>query len=156
MQVSYASNDSVQAKAKQGVISLGAKVTLGDYVVEGAGEYDVAGIQCETHYAEQALVYLISAEDLTLTFVSKPDPSCTKVENIENTNILVIDLPSDVTMESVKGIIKAVEPAYVLLIGSGATPEFTSGLGLPPFEGTVLKTSRSGLPIEGTFLVPRT
>jgi hypothetical protein len=155
MVISYQSNDTVSIKTKQESILVGGGITIGSYTIPGAGEYDIASIQCEGQFIEKSIVYFLRAEDLTITFVDDADTSVTKVDDASNTDILILDLRSDSESDKVKTIIKGIEPSYVLLIGAGATPEFTAGLGLNPFESSTLKIVRSGLPMEGTFLVPR-
>lgn len=154
MIISHQSDGSVSVKTKTETISIGNTVSIGNRVIETAGEYDIAAIQCEAEYLDKATVYFFRTEELTLAFLSALDDSITKVDDASNTDILVVDIRSDDTAEKLKQILKSIEPSYLFLVGGGATKEFGDSLGLPAHEGNTLKITRSGLPLEGTFLVP--
>jgi hypothetical protein len=152
MLISLLSNDSVQVKTKTSSMAIGNGVTIGTYSIPGAGEYDIAGIQCEAVYADTALCYYMRAEDLQITFVDGPDLSMAKQDEASRTDILIIDLRSDTEVSTVKSLIKSVEPSYIALIGAGVTADFLSGLALP-HQASPLKLTRSSLPIEGSYLL---
>ena len=154
MTISYQANDTVTAVTKNRTVTLGKDVLLEKYVVPGAGEYDVAGIQCEAVQLPTATVYFIRAEDLKLTFMSHVDSEVIKLDDASATNILAVEVRSDDKPSDLKPILKALEPSYVFLIGAGATPEFNAELGLTAYESSTLKATHAGLPLEGTFLVP--
>jgi hypothetical protein len=154
MNISYQSNDSLTISSKGRTVVVGAEVKVENYVIPGAGEYDIATIQCEAYHLGQGLLYLIRSEDLTVTYLSKIDQEATKGEGVSTTNILIVDVRSDDKPEDLKPIVNRLEPSYVLLIGAGATPEFRSALSLPAYEGGALKVPTSSLPEQGTFLVP--
>ena len=155
MVITYLSNDSVSVKTKTDTVLLGNGVTIGSYAVPGAGEYDVASIQCEGIYLDKATAYFIRTEDLTITYLTDTDKSVTKLDEASAADILVADLRSDAEVDDLKSIVKAVEPFYVLLVGAGATAEMSAALGLSLYESSSLKITRTGLPLEGTFLVPK-
>lgn len=154
MIISYTATGDVQLKTKTEPVILGSSIKIGDYTIPGPGEYDIASIQCEGQAVSGAFVYFVRDEDLMITFITKLDTATAKIDGISDTAILVLDIRSDDTVEAAKGIIKAVEPAYVLLIGAGATPEFTAQLGIPLAESSTLKVTRAGLPLEGTSIIP--
>ena len=151
MNISYQANGTVSVNTKNQVINLGSEVKIGSYTVPGAGEYDVAAIQCEVTALSRGLAYFIHTEDLTVTLLSVINPEVAKLDDAASTNILVVYVRSDDQPEALKPILKILEPSYVFLLG--ASPEFRLSLGLPDYEGTTLKVTRSGLPLEGTFLV---
>jgi len=126
---------------------------LEEYAVPGAGEYDVAGIQCESHVYPEGAAYFLRAEDLVIAYFTGPVKEATKVEGASNTAVLVLDVRSNETGDDYKTLIKAMEPSYVFVRGAGATPEFRASLGLAPFEGSTLKVTVTSLPLEGTQLV---
>jgi len=153
MQISYQSDGSVLASTKNKSVRLGAQVVIDNYVVPGAGEYDVAAIQCEAHAFSDGLAYFVHLEDLTISYLTTLTTELTKLDEASSTDILVVDLRSDNTAEQFKPILKALEPSYVFLTGSGATPELIEKLGLTKQEGDNLKVTKSSLPMEGTFLI---
>lgn len=153
MQVTQQTNGNVQISTKTSPISIGAEVKIGNYSVPGAGEYDVDTIQCEVSNLSNGLVYFIRSEELTVTYLSKLNPEITKLDDASSTNILIVDINSEDKPEQLKPILKALEPSYLLLTGAGATQEFLEELALPKYGNNVLKITRSGLPLEGTFLV---
>lgn len=152
MVISYQSNGTVSIKAKNETIAIGEGITIGSYKIQSAGEYDVAGIQCDATHLETATAFLVRTEDLTVTFLNNVDTSITKLDEASNTDILIIDVRSDSKIEDVKTILKTVEPFYLLLIGSGASSGILQELGLPLIEGQ-LKVTRTSLPLEGTQLL---
>lgn len=152
MQISYASQ-GLTAKSKDQVIQLGSTVTVNGYAIEGAGEYDVAGVQLEVANLERALAFFIRVEDLTLTYLSGADPKVVDLDQASSTDILLIEVASDQGIDQLKPILKALEPGYLFLIGPGATPELRTQLNLPVEPSSTLKVSRLSLPQEGTFLV---
>ncbi len=154
MQISYTSTGNVQLKTKTVPVTLGGGVTIGDRVVSGPGEYDIANIQCEGKALPLATAYFIRDEDLWITYLTNLDAEVTKLDDASETAILVLDIKSDNTPASAKAIIKALEPAYVFLSGPGATAEFMAELGVPLGEAGSLKITRTGLPLEGTTLIP--
>jgi hypothetical protein len=155
MQISYQPDGSLTAAIKGTSVRFGAEVRIGDYSVPGAGEYDVAAIQCEAHALPAGLAYFLHAEDLTITYLSALVSEVTKIDEASSTDILIADLRSDSSPDDFRPILKSLEPSYVFLTGSGATPEFGQSLGLSAYEGASLKVTRSSLPLEGTFLVSR-
>jgi hypothetical protein len=155
MVITYLPNDKVSVKTKTETITFGDGVVIGDYSIPGAGEYEVASIQCEASYLEKATAYFVFTEDLNVTFLSDVDQSVTKEDSASKTDILVIDVRSDGGAAQIKNIVKAIEPSYVFLIGSGSHSELVESLGLTPFDGSTLKITRTGLPLEGTFLVSK-
>jgi hypothetical protein len=155
MNISYTATGDVQLKTKTEPVILGSSVKIGNYTVPGPGEYDVASIQCEGQAVSGACVYFVRDEDLLITYSPTLDPSIAKLDAISETSVLVLDLPSDVTPDQVKSIVKSVEPAYLFLIGAGATQDFSNLLEIPQAEGSSLKVTRIGLPLEGTQLVTR-
>ena len=155
MNISYPAHDGVVIATKNRAISLGQEVRIGDYLIPGAGEFDIAGIQCEVHFATQGLVYFIRLEELQITFLSEINSQVISLADAASTNILVINLRSSDQPETLTPILKGLEPSFVFLFGPGATKEFIQSLSLPNHDSNVLKITRSGLPLEGTYLVSR-
>lgn len=155
MHISHTSTGTVLLKTKTEQVNLGSEVTIGSYTVPGAGEYDIATIQCESYNLARGTAYIIRAEDLVVTFLSEISAEVGTLDDASNTDILVVDVRSNNTVDELKPIVKALEPAYLFLIGEGATPEFASLLNLPLGEAGSLKVSKTGLPLEGTSLIPR-
>jgi len=153
MQISYQSDGTVGIVSKGKSVHLGSVTKIEDYTIPGAGEYDVAAVQCEVHALPGGLAYFFHVEDITITFLTSLLPEVTSLDEASSTDILVVDLRSDATADQFKSILKRLEPSYVMLMGSGATPELAQALGLPPFEGSALKITRTSLPEEGTFLL---
>jgi hypothetical protein len=154
MTISYQTNGSVVVQTKNHTVRLGDTVQLDEYTIPGAGEFDVAAIQCEAYSLAEGTVYFVHSEDITVSYFSGIAPGGTKLEEASSTNILVVDVKSNDQADKLKAIVKSMEPSYVFLIGSGATPEFRAELGLNAYENSTLKVSRTGLPLEGTWLIP--
>ena len=153
MQITYTAQGYVQLKTKTVPVTLGGQVTIGEKVISGPGEYDIATIQCEGVALPLAIAYFVRDEDLLVTYLTHLDPDVTKLDGASDTAILVLDIASDDTAGSAKSIVKALEPAYVFLTGPGATSAFIEELGVPKGEDSSLKVTRTGLPLEGTTLI---
>jgi hypothetical protein len=153
MVISYTSSGEVSIKTKTETVVLNGGVTIGSFVVPGPGEYDIAGIQCEARALTQSAAYFLRTEDLTITFLGLIEQGVTELDDASATHVLVVDVRSDDKPETLKPIVKALEPSYVLLTGAGATPTFASALNLPAADGDSLKLTRAGLPLEGTYLL---
>lgn len=154
MIISYTSNGDVSVKTKTETVQLGGQVQIGSFVVPGPGEYDIADIQCEAKALTESYASFLRTEDLTVTFLATIESGVTKLDDASSTNVLVVDVRSNDQADSLKPIVKSIEPSYVVLTGAGATPEFAAALGLPPVEAP-LKLTRAGLPLEGTYLLNR-
>lgn len=154
MTITQTSADTISIKTKNELVTVGDGVTIGSYHISGAGEYDVAAIQCEARFLKEATVYMISSEELTVTALTQVDVDVTKLDDAPNSDILVIEVRSDNKDEDLKKILDVLEPSYLFLTGSGATPELRTKLGLPVLDSTTLKVTRSSLPLEGTSLIP--
>jgi hypothetical protein len=153
MNITYTTNGSVQLKTKTVPVTLSGQVTIGEKVISGPGEYDISTIQCEGVALPLAIAYFIRDEDLLITYLTHLDSEVTKLDDVSETAILVLDITSEDTPASAKSIIKALEPAYVFLMGPGATAAYIEELGIPKAEETTLKVTRTGLPLEGTTLI---
>lgn len=153
MQLSITSTGSVQLKTRNETVSLGDAVLVNQYEIPGMGEYDVAGIQCEAYGLSTGIAYFIRLEDLLVAYLSEPNAEIEKLDDASGVNILVVDLRSDDTADKLKGIIKSLEPSYVVLRGAGATEAVRTGLGLPTEQITSFKASRTALPLEGTTIL---
>ncbi|MEI6477370.1 MAG: hypothetical protein WCO52_00015 [bacterium] len=154
MVISRQGDNGVSIKTKTETVTIGDGVQIGSFKIPGAGEYDVATIQCEAQNLAKATVYFIRSEELTVVFLSEVDTDVTKVDDASNTDILIVDLRSDTDVADLKSVLKVLEPGYLLLTGSKADASFLSTLGLPAYESSTLKVSRTSLPMEGTQLVP--
>ena len=153
MTIGYTSADTISIKTKNETILINGEVQIGHYLIPSAGEYDISAIQCEAQNLGQAIVYFIHTEDLTITFLSALQSEVTKLDDASNTDILILEVRSDNTAEDLKPILKALEPAYLFLIGAGVSSEFVESLGLPTQATQNLKVTRSALPLEGTTLI---
>ncbi len=153
MIASYTAHGSVELKTKNISVVLANGVSVGSQQIAGPGEYDVQGVQCEATAYEGGIGYFVRVEDMVTAYLTKVDATASKLDGITEAAILVLDVRSDDTNESVKALIKAVEPSYVLLAGAGATKEMAAALGFPLTEGSSLKVTKAGLPLEGTSLI---
>lgn len=154
MQITHAGNGSAIIKTKTETITLGTSIQLGDYTVPGPGEYDVASIQCEGRgLPSGSTAYFFHTEELNVTFLPKLSTEVSKLDDASNTDILVADIRSDDTVAVLKNVVKELEPFYLVLIGSGATPAFVAELGIPLSDTPTFKLTRAGLPLEGTTVL---
>lgn len=155
MQITQSTNDTVQLKTKTEPVVLGNDcVRIGQKVLSGPGEYEVAGILCEGQALPLATAYFVRDEDLLIAYLTHLDPQVSDLDDVSETGVLILDIKSDDEPSKAKAIIKALEPAYVFLIGAGATSEFRAGLGLTSGESGPLKVTGTSLPLENTVLIP--
>ncbi len=155
MVIAHSGTDTVTLKTKTETVTIGPGIRIGSFTIPGAGEYDVASIQCEGIPLTASVAYFIRAEELTTLILDELDSSVTKLDDVAQVNILVADLRSDANIDTLKVITKALEPSYLVLSGAGATEAVLAALGLPRTEGDTLKITRVGLPLEGTSVLIR-
>src|SRR5437667_82344 len=117
MTISYQADDRVVATSKGLTVTFGKDVAINEYIIPGAGEYDVAGVQCEVYSLGTSLAYFARIEDLVVTFLHDTNHGVSELDDASSTNILIMDIRSDVKPEDVKPILKRLEPSYVFLIG---------------------------------------
>lgn len=153
MQISYAANGSLVVKTKTESIVLGDGVRIGNHAITGPGEYDIATIQCDGKVLAGTFVFLLRSEELLITYATDLNKEISSLDTVSDTAILVLDVRSDADKTVAKSLIKAIEPAYVFLIGAGATQAFAAELGIPLLSETSFKITRTGLPLEGTSLI---
>jgi len=150
MTIQFSPDGSVVLKSKAETITLGKGVAINSYSLPGRGEYDVASVQAEVYQAGNALAYCLRTEELLTVFLDIPDLAVSELDDVSNTNILILDLRSDSSTDVVKTIIKRLEPSYVFAIG--ISPSVIESLTLPQ-QPAPLKVTRAGLPLEGTTLI---
>ncbi len=151
MQLSFTSAGDVLLKEKEAEVVLGTVVRIGAYEVPGAGEFEVQGVPCTVEVAEGQYAYFFTLDGVHVTYLDPAVAGVSELEDASSTEVLVIRLRGDESRELVGGLIKKLEPGYLVLAGSNAQ-ELGSTLGLTPEAGATLKISRSGLPEEGTRL----
>ena len=150
MTIAYAPDGSVQLKMKSDTVSLGTAVRINSYELPGPGEYDVASVQVEAHPLGTGFAYLIRSEELLTVFLDNPQSDITTMDDASNCNILIVDVRSDSSADSLKVTIKSLEPSYVFLMGASA--EFIAAIGIATAPSP-LKITRAGLPLEGTTVI---
>jgi hypothetical protein len=150
MTITQSSPDRVVIKGKQATVTIGKEVQIGDYTIPGAGEYDVAGIHCEGQYLSEGAAFFLQVEDIVLCYLTQPHADLLKVDNVSDTDILIVDLRSDDTAAALKPIIKAVEPSYVYLLNSTGRTDLITELNLPVETVPILKVTAGTLPAEPT------
>ena len=155
MVITHSGTDSISIKTKTETIVMGPGLSIGQFVIPGAGEFDIASIQCEGFPLTNSVAYLVRSEDLTLLLLENLDTAVTKLDDASKADILIVEVRSDDTVENLKQVVKALEPSFVVLSGAGVTTAFVESLGLPRVEGDSLKMTRAGLPLEGTSVLAR-
>ena len=153
MIINFISRDKIAIKSKNAIITLDGGVAVGSFKISGPGEYDIDGVQVEVQPIKAGLASFIYSEDMVITHITDLQQELTKIKGISDTNILVVDLKSDDTVEKLKPIIKAIEPSYLFLIGAGKTTEFITQLNLTIEKVKTLKVTASSIPESGTSVI---
>jgi hypothetical protein len=153
MVITQPSPDTLSIKTKSTTITIRDGVTIGSYTVPGAGEYDISGIQCTAQYLPEGVIFFLNIEDVIVTYLSFPHPESMKIDDASDSQILVVNLRSDTKPETLKPIIKALEPAYVYLLNHNINPAIAEELALPKEQVPNLKVTATGLPEEGTTVI---
>lgn len=153
MIINFASRDKLNIKSKNSTITLDKKIVIDDFSINGPGEYDVDGIQIEAQPLKAGLASFVYVEDMVITHITSLEQELTKIKGVSDTNILIVDLKSNDTVDKLKPIIKSLEPSYIYLLGAGKTAEFIAQLGIITEKCKSLKVTLSALPESGTTLI---
>lgn len=153
MNITYQANGALTLGLKQVTqVSFGTEITLGNFVIPGAGEYDVNGVPCEVHPLNHSFLATVRLEDLTICYLPELAPEVKLAEEAVSAHILCLMTRSNDQPEMVKNLIKALEPSYVFLMGIDATREFAEKISSTIEQASTFKISRSSLPLEGTII----
>ena len=125
MDISYLGKDNFKIKAKTGSVVLGSdKLTIShkaggeDFVVTGAGEYEVEGISVFGYKTEEGTVYVIQFEDLRVAYLgdlAKPLAEKT-VSELENIDVVIVSA-DQLPIKDLVEVAAKLEPYYVLPYG---------------------------------------
>lgn len=145
MTISAQSSGSIQIKVKHGNILLGDEVKICDFILEGAGEYEIAGI--EVYGVGQ--LYIFSIEEMRVAYLDKLNRGLNdeEAEAATDVDILFIPVGGGEVLDS-KGalaIINQLEPKIVVPMYYEKIEEFTDEEGIKPEFVESIKISRADL-----------
>lgn len=156
MTITYKGKGKFTIKSKQATIELGPEVKIGETVLPGRGEYEVAGVEAE---GLDDGIFLIKTEDVYLLYLAQLDRQLTdeELEEVNLADILFVpvggtqtDVPdlTVLTPEKAVKVINQVDPRMTIPMYFASIEPFRAAEGKPLEMQADLKITRSSLPSE--------
>jgi hypothetical protein len=157
MQITKQSNGIIELKTKNASAILDKSVRIGDVVLNGPGEYDVAGIAVVGFPGDEQPFYSIVIEEMSVVyFPEKPQRMSDKSkEELGSVDISVVPVNEGATVADTMALINSLEPNIVIPIGvSASVEEFAKQAGSAVENIDTLKITKSMLlPDERRIIV---
>lgn len=121
MQVQRIDPWTLEFKTKSLSVVVNQTVSIGSIVIDGPGEYDVAGISVQGLAAEKQTIYVMRIEDLNICVVPRfPEVlSASQLDQIGTVDVAVIPVVSGGEMNQSLALSNSLEPRLLLVIGDG-------------------------------------
>jgi L-ascorbate metabolism protein UlaG (beta-lactamase superfamily) len=158
MQVKKISENLLEIKSKETVLTLDGGITFGEKKLDSPGEYEIGGIFIEGIAAGDQTIFSLAVEDLNLCFLGRleKDLSQETLEQIENVDILFLPTGAEGTIDLklASSILQKIDPRMVIPIYLENEAEFLKQEGeANPRREKSLKVSANQLPEEDRELV---
>lgn len=139
--------DTFVLKDKLGSVKLGPTVQIGDFIISGPGEYEVAGIMAEM--TEHLVVCHLA--DMNIAWIIQVDKklSLKELESIGTTHVLLANLAS--TQDTVKAMATALSDLEIPLAVFAGRDEEIAEL---KKAGVTFRTETAPLKLTGGDLLP--
>lgn len=139
-------HETIQIKTKNTTISLGIENKVGDFVLSGPGEYEIAGVEIEG----VGKIYLFSTEEMRIAYLDKMDRPLNDLEQelVGDVDILFIPVGGDDVLDAKAAlqIINQVDPRIIIPVYYQELASFTEVEGIAPEYVDSLKITRTTLP----------
>ena len=157
MQITNQSNGVIELKTKNASAILDESIRIGDVVLNGPGEYDVAGIAVVGFIGDEHPFYSIEIEELGVVyFPEKPQKLSDKSkEELGSVDIAIVPVNGGSSVADTMALINSLEPNIVIPIGEVAfVEEFAKQAGSAVENIDTLKITKSMLlPDERRIIV---
>lgn len=129
MQIIYFGQGKFELKTKSVTITTGPEIKVGDFILPGDGEYEIAGIQLETSQN----ITTIHGEELNINYLGQRQKalSDSEIERINGSDILFVPVGGDQVFEANQALatINQVEPKIVIPMYFSQIDEFSKLVG---------------------------
>ena len=146
MTINSPATETIQIRTKDAVISLSHEVKVGDFSLNGPGEYEISGIEI----TGVGQIYLFSAEDMRIAYLDKLGRALNDQEQelIGDVDILFIPIGGGEVLDCKAAIqvINQIDPRIVIPMYYDEVDTFSKEEGIVPEFVDSLKISRSTLP----------
>jgi len=151
MVISTSKDYGIEVKTKQTTAELGKVLRIGNLVIDGPGEYDVAGIAIHGFEGKAQTVFLVTIEDVRIVIVpQKPEVlSGEVIDQIGGVDIAVVPVVAESPVSETIALVNSLDPLLVIPIGTGNKEEFIRDSGETTEPQDSFKVIRSSLPLEG-------
>lgn len=147
--------DHFVIKTKSTPVSLGEKIEVGEQIIPGPGEYDIADIFIESlPFSETPRsAVVIRIEGVTLVWIPALTHALSEksIEILDGVDVLLVPLSTQLNSDTAQGMIKALEPKAVIYHDGGADTEISKGIQVE--ETKAFKLTSAVLPEEGIHFV---
>lgn len=150
MQIRYFGEEKFEIKTGDVTVSLSDKISIGDFVLPGAGEYEKGGVFVEGIPDDGSTIYVINAEDMRLCYLGKVSHELKEAETKEigAVDILFVPLGENGSANlklSLENISK-IDPRIVIPMLYSDLAEFKKSEGIVEENIEVLKIKKVDLP----------
>jgi hypothetical protein len=147
--------DHFVIKTKSTPVSLGEKIEVGEQIIPGPGEYDIADIFIESlPFSETPRsAVVIRIEGVTLVWIPALTHALSEksIEILDGVDVLLVPLSTQLNSDTAQGMIKALEPKAVIYHNGGTDTEISKGIQVE--ETKAFKLTSAVLPEEGIHFV---
>lgn len=138
--------ETIQIKTKNTTISLADEVKVGDFILNGPGEYEIAGVEVEG----VGKIYLFSTEEMRIAYLDKMDRPLNDAEQELAGDVDILFIPvggGDVLdAKTALQVINQIDPRIIIPVYYEELASFTQEEGITPEYVDSLKITRSTLP----------
>ncbi|MCL5795129.1 MAG: MBL fold metallo-hydrolase [Patescibacteria group bacterium] len=145
MQIDYFGNGDFKIKTKKGEISLGEKIKVYDFSVDGPGEYEVGGTEIECFDG----ITLLCSEDMNIVYLDqrKKELSDEELDRIDDVDIAFVPIGGDKVFDPKEAMsaINDLDPAVVIPMYYQDASAFSKLEGVSPENLDSLKIAKSNI-----------
>lgn len=156
MTITHKGKGQFSIRSKQATIELGEQVKIGEKILPGRGEYEIAGIEAEG-LADG--IYLIRCEDVYLLYLDRLNRALAdeELEAVNLADILFVPVggsatdsegPAVLSPEAAVKVINQIDPRIVIPMHFASIEPFRAAEGKPLEMLKELKITKSTLPID--------
>lgn len=148
MDIALADQKLFKIKTKTAQVSVGETVAVGDFKIDGPGEYEVSGVSVIGVACGPVTTYIVEAEGVRVCLIGKVSEKLTAEQLVGVGSIDIALIPTDMNCKIAVEVARQVDPWVIIPSGFNLT-EFMKELGVATSEPVPKYTiSRDKLPSE--------
>lgn len=148
---------TVDLKLRQCTVIADGKITIGDIIIDGPGEYDVAGVAVQGIAGQKQTIYVMEADDLRFCIVPKTPEKINQevAETIGGVDVAIVPVVTGDTVAETIALVNTLDPNVVIPVGDGDIAEFGKLSNETLDSQDNIKLTKASLPLEGrqTYLL---